>query len=87
MLGELRTVALAPRAYYELHVAATEELMHLRMFFGERERHGRTCMELYEIVQHAGNVLPRLYLLITVGVTYVESGEGGARDVLMDLGR
>ena len=85
MLGELRTVALAQRAYYELHVAATEELMHLRMFFGERERHGRTCMELYEIVQHAGNVLPRLYLLITVGVTYVESGEGGARDVLMDL--
>ena len=85
MLGELRATTLAPRAYYELYIAASDELMHLRGFFGDRARHGRSCVELYEIVQHAGNVLPRLYLLITVGATYVESGEGGARDVLMDL--
>ena len=85
MLGELRTTTLAPRGYYELFIAASDELIHLRSFFGDKSRHGRTCMELYELVQHAGNILPRLYLLVTVGVSYVELGEGSARDVLMDL--
>ncbi len=85
MLGELRTTTPAPRGYYELFIAASDELIHLRSFFGDKSRHGRTCMELYELVQHAGNILPRLYLLVTVGVSYVELGEGSARDVLMDL--
>ena len=85
MLGELRTIALAPREYYELYIAASDELTYLKSFFGDKSRHGRSCMELYELVQHAGNILPRLYLLITVGATYVESEEGRARDVLMDL--
>jgi vacuolar protein sorting-associated protein 35 len=85
MLGELRTLALTPKSYYELFIAASDELIHLRSFFGDKSRHGRSCMELYELVQHAGNILPRLYLLVTVGATYVELGEGNARDVLMDL--
>ena len=85
MLGELRTHQLSPKRYYDLHVYLTRELEHLRAFFQERERHGRTAMELYELVQHAGNVLPRLYLLTCVGVVYVESREGKARDVLRDL--
>jgi len=85
MLGELRTSSLAPREYYELYVAASDELAYLRSFFGDKSRHGRTCMELYELVQHAGNILPRLYLLVTVGATYIEREEGRARDVLMDL--
>jgi hypothetical protein len=36
-------------------------------------------------VQHAGNILPRLYLLITVGAVYIKSKEGAAKDVLKDL--
>ena len=32
--------------------------------------------QLYELVQHAGNVLPRLYLLLTVGSVYIVSKEG-----------
>ena len=46
-------------------------------------RHYNT--ELYELVQHAGNILPRLYLLITVGSVYIKSKEGAAKDVLKDL--
>ena len=49
MLGELRTTTLAPRGYYELFIAASDELIHLRSFFGDKSRHGRTCMELYEL--------------------------------------
>lgn len=29
-------------------------------FFSEERSKGRSCLEMYELVQHAGNVLPRL---------------------------
>jgi vacuolar protein sorting-associated protein 35 len=32
----------------------------------QEHKRGRRMLELYELVQHAGNVLPRLYLLLTV---------------------
>lgn len=32
----------------------------LQSFFGDERGKGRTYAELYELVQHAGNVLPRL---------------------------
>lgn len=41
--------------------------------------------ELYELVQYAGNILPRLYLLVTVGSAYVKLKEAPAKDVLKDL--
>ena len=85
MLGELRTVALSPQKYYELYMQVWSELRHLEMFFGDRARHGKSNLEMYELVQHAGNILPRLYLLITVGSVYVKSKEGAAKDVLKDL--
>ena len=85
MLGELRTVALSPQKYYELYMQVWSELHHLESFFGDPSRHGRTNLELYELVQHAGNILPRLYLLITVGSVYIKSKEGAAKDVLRDL--
>ena len=85
MLGELRTIALSPQKYYELYMQVWNELRHLEVFFADEVRHGRTNLELYELVQHAGNVLPRLYLLITVGAVYIKSKEGAAKDVLKDL--
>ena len=85
MLGELRTIALSPQKYYELYMQVWNELRHLEAFFAEEARHGRTNLELYELVQHAGNILPRLYLLITVGAVYIKSKEGAAKDVLKDL--
>ena len=85
MLGELRTIALSPQKYYELYMQVWNELRHLEAFFGEEARHGKSNLELYELVQHAGNILPRLYLLITVGVVYVKSKDGAAKDVLKDL--
>lgn len=42
-------------------------------------------VELYELVQHAGNIVPRLFLLISVGSVYVRSKEVCARDILKDL--
>lgn len=85
MLGELRTSLLGPQRYYELYMQAFDELRHLEVFFGEEHKKGRSFADLYELVQHAGNVLPRLYLMCTVGACFIRSGEGYAKDVLRDL--
>ena len=42
-------------------------------------------MELYEQVQHAGNIIPRLYLLTTVASVYCKSKKAPAKDILFDL--
>eukprot|EP00271_Cylindrocystis_brebissonii_P013678 TRINITY_DN3378_c0_g1_i1.p1 TRINITY_DN3378_c0_g1~~TRINITY_DN3378_c0_g1_i1.p1 ORF type:complete len:854 (+),score=150.46 TRINITY_DN3378_c0_g1_i1:195-2564(+) len=85
MLGELRTSKLSPQKYYELYIRLADELRHLEMYFEDESKRGRSSSELYEQVQHSANVLPRLYLLCTVGSVYIKSKEAPAKDVLKDL--
>lgn len=85
MLSELRTSKLSPHKYYELYMRAFDQLRKLEMFFEEETRRGCSIIDLYELVQHAGNILPRLYLLCTVGSVYIKSKEAPAKDVLKDL--
>lgn len=85
MLCELRTSNLSPRSYYELYMKIFDELRHLETFFMEEYRKGRKMADLYEKVQHAGNIVPRLYLLITVGSVYIQTKEQPAKDILKDL--
>ena len=44
---------------------------------GQQVREG-----LYELVQYAGNIVPRLYLLITVGLVYIKTNEYSRKDIL-----
>ncbi|THF93874.1 hypothetical protein TEA_004898 [Camellia sinensis var. sinensis] len=60
MLSELRTSRLSPHKYYDLYMRAFDELRKLEMFFREENRRGCSIIDLYELVQHAGNILPRL---------------------------
>ncbi|PIN00935.1 Membrane coat complex Retromer, subunit VPS35 [Handroanthus impetiginosus] len=85
MLSELRTSRLSPHKYYELYMRAFDELRKLEIFFKLETSRGFSIVELYELVQHAGNILPRLYLLCTVGSVYIKSKEAPAKDVLKDL--
>uniref|UniRef100_A0A2C9U0C8 Vacuolar protein sorting-associated protein 35 n=1 Tax=Manihot esculenta TaxID=3983 RepID=A0A2C9U0C8_MANES len=85
MLSELRTSKLSPHRYYQLYMRAFDELRGLEIFFKDESRHGVSVVDLYELVQHAGNILPRLYLLCTVGSVYIKSKEAPAKDVLKDL--
>lgn len=85
MLSELRTSRLSPHKYYELYMRAFDELRKLETFFTQETKRGCSTIELYELVQHAGNILPRLYLLCTVGSVYIRSKEAPAKDVLKDL--
>ena len=85
MLGELRTSVLGPKSYYDLFMSVTDELRYLEAHIATEHTRGRRMLELYELVQHAGNVLPRLYLLLTVGAVYIVSKEAAAKDILTDL--
>ena len=46
--------------YIVLDMRAFDELRMLEIFFKDESRHGVTVVDLYELVQHAGNILPRL---------------------------
>ena len=57
MLGEPRTSALSPKAYYSLCIDATDELPHMESYASRRSiGRGRRMLELHELIQHAGNV-------------------------------
>lgn len=85
MLGELRTSLLSPKSYYELYMAITDELRHLELYLLDEFQKGRKVTDLYELVQYAGNIVPRLYLLITVGIVYIKTNPCLKRDLLRDL--
>ncbi len=85
MIAELRTSLLSPKHYYELYIAAFDQLRHLESYLFDEKQKGRRMGELYELVQYAGNIVPRLYLLITVGAVYIRAPEAPAKDVLQDL--
>merc|ERR1712212_174322 len=85
MLGELRTSLLSPKSYYELYMAICDELRHLELYLLDEFQKGRKVADLYELVQYAGNIVPRMYLLITVGLVYIKTHEYSRRDIIRDL--
>ncbi|WKX97297.1 hypothetical protein Q1695_013168 [Nippostrongylus brasiliensis] len=85
-LNELKTSELSPKFYYRLYMDAVNELQHLEAFLvDEHERDKKKIENLYECVQYAGAIVPRLYLLITIGVVYIKCGEDTRRNILSDL--
>ena len=85
MLGELRTSLLSPKSYYELYMAVTDELRFLEIYLLDEFQKGHKVTDLYELVQYAGNIVPRLYLLITVGLVYIKSNPATKKSILKDL--
>ncbi|KAF8820472.1 putative vacuolar sorting protein 35 [Cardiosporidium cionae] len=97
IVSELRTSSLSPKSYYQLYsgllpdackwdnMSIFQELQYFSAFLSDPNRRQRQISELYENVQHAGSILPRLYLLITVGACYIKSLETPATDILRDL--
>uniref|UniRef100_A0AC35TY82 Vacuolar protein sorting-associated protein 35 n=1 Tax=Rhabditophanes sp. KR3021 TaxID=114890 RepID=A0AC35TY82_9BILA len=85
MISELRTSLLSPKNYYKLFIDVTFELSKLEQYLKEKNDNGRSVGELYELVQYAGNIIPRLYLLITVGTVYMLSGGTSKKQLLNDL--
>lgn len=84
-VGELRTSSLGPKDYYQLFISVTDQLRHLVGYLTEEFERGRKLADLYEVVQHAGNIIPRLYLLITVGHVYMKTSPSCRKEILKDL--
>lgn len=90
MLRELRTSLLTPKNYYSLSIQVLEDLRSLESFIEDVvwKKQGVAMEKFYERVQSCGNVLPRLYLLITASAVYMKScadEEDKIEDILMDL--
>ncbi|OAD73630.1 hypothetical protein PHYBLDRAFT_177503 [Phycomyces blakesleeanus NRRL 1555(-)] len=86
MLAELRTSALTPKTYYELYMAIFDALRHLTVYLMEAHHAGRHHLaDLYELVQYAGNIVPRLYLMITVGAAYMGMPDAPVREIMRDM--
>eukprot|EP00300_Choanocystis_sp_HF-7_P036362 c5220_g1_i1.p1 GENE.c5220_g1_i1~~c5220_g1_i1.p1 ORF type:complete len:793 (+),score=232.44 c5220_g1_i1:41-2380(+) len=84
MICELRTSLLTPKNYYALYIEVCNRLHFIEVYFEQAQR-TRPIHELYQLVQHAGNILPRLYLLVTVGAVYIRTKTVPAKDILKDL--
>jgi vacuolar protein sorting-associated protein 35 len=76
---------LSPQMYYDLYNSCFDQLRFLEDYFLDEWRKGSSIFDLYELVQHTNQILPRLYLLVTVGSVYIRSKEAPAKDVLKDL--
>lgn len=86
LLGELRTSYLGPQKYFELYMNVFNELRDLEGFFSAKINGSEEfARELYHKVQHAGNVVPRLYLLCTVGSCAIRSDVCDTESVLRDM--
>ena len=86
MLGELRTSALAPKHYYELYMAVFDALRHLSVYLYDAhlaEKHH--LADLYELVQYCGHIVPRLYLMVTVGGVYLGVPDAPVQEILTDM--
>ena len=60
MIGELRTGVLTPQNYYSLYMQAFNHLSTLQQRLLDELEKGEKMSRLYELVQYAGNILPRL---------------------------
>jgi vacuolar protein sorting-associated protein 35 len=85
MVGQLRTSLLSPKNYYVLYISTFDHLRYLENYLMEEKNRGEKISKLYELVQYAGNILPRLYLLVTVGAVYIRAKEAPTKDILRDL--
>lgn len=83
ILSELRTVNLPPKNYYELYIATYDSLEYLGNYL--KETQAAHLSNLYELVQYAGNIVPRLYLMITVGTVYMSLPDAPIKEILKDM--
>lgn len=85
LLQELRNPKLSPKQYYEIYVLIFDALTLLSNYLIENHPKKHHLADLYELVQYAGNIVPRLYLMITVGVSYLKIADSPTNEILKDM--
>ncbi|KAF2724534.1 vacuolar protein sorting-associated protein 35 [Polychaeton citri CBS 116435] len=84
LVSELRTSSLGPKQYYELYMSIFDALRHLSSFLHDSHPTNHLA-DLYELVQYAGNIVPRLYLMITVGTVYMKIEDAPVKEIMKDM--
>lgn len=86
-LNELRTSSLNPKQYYELYILIYDGLNYLSVYLKDNNKQSNNnhLIDLYELVQYAGNIIPRLYLMITVGSVYMSMDDAPINEILNDM--
>ncbi|TVY88338.1 Vacuolar protein sorting-associated protein [Lachnellula willkommii] len=84
LVSELRTSSLGPKQYYELYMAVFDALRHLSAYLKDSHPVNHLA-DLYELVQYAGNIIPRLYLMITVGTVYMSIPDAPVKEIMKDM--
>jgi vacuolar protein sorting-associated protein 35 len=85
MLLELKSSLLTPSSYYQLYSVILDEMLNVVNFFKEEARRGRRMRKLYDIVQQASNIIPRLYLMIAAGSVAIENDPKLCKEIINDL--
>ena len=85
MLLELKSSLLTPNSYYQLYSVCLDEMLNVLNFFKEEARRGRRMKRLYNVVQQASNIIPRLYLTVAVGAVVIEDDPKQCKDIITDL--
>lgn len=69
-----------------LDMAVFDALRHLSNYLYDAHTQSRHHLaDLYELVQYAGNIIPRLYLMITVGAVYMSIPEAPVKEIMKDM--
>jgi vacuolar protein sorting-associated protein 35 len=65
-------------------MAVFDALRHLAVYL--RDNHPVNHLaDLYELVQYAGNIIPRLYLMTTVGTVYMAIEDAPVKEIMKDM--
>lgn len=65
-------------------MAVFDALRYLSVHLRENHPHNHLA-DLYELVQYAGNIVPRLYLMITVGTAYMSVPDAPVKELMKDM--
>lgn len=91
-LNELRVNQLSPKQYYELYISIFDSLEylcnHLAGSYNIKKKKNKDTSflsDLYELVQYSGNIVPRLYMMIAVGTTFISTGDAPTEAIMKDM--
>ncbi|CAI5756482.1 unnamed protein product [Candida verbasci] len=88
-LNELRSNNLTPKQYYEIYMLVFDSLGILSSYLigGSNSKQSNSVFlaDLYEIVQYSGNIIPRLYMMINIGTTYMAIEGAPTKDLMKDM--
>lgn len=67
-------------------MAVFDALRHISNYLYDAHTTGKHHLaDLYELVQYAGNIVPRLYLMITVGSVYMSIPDAPVKEIMKDM--